>query len=136
MERLVVIPVDELTPATFTRARGAEAFDALMQRINSLRDGPTTLLIDVSQARLVSGSFLDELVRNLSSRASHARPQIGFRLGPKERVAKLERVCSIRQVECIYQSEGSEELKKTRIRRKSRFQVRNYPGSFFEPGSP
>ena len=134
MEKVIVIPVDELTSATFTRARGAEAFEALTKRVNGLRDGSVTVLIDISHAKMVSGSFLDELVWRIASQASQSPPRIGFRLGSKEGVSKLERVCSLRRVECVYQSEDSDELRKTRVKRPAHLRFHSYPGSFFEPG--
>lgn len=132
MDRVIVIPVDELTSATVTRARGAEAFESLMRRLEDIRPRACTVLVDVSHARLLSGSFLDELVARMSKRVPDISPKIGFLVGSQEEVARLERVCSLRRVECIYQYGANAGLKKTRIRRRSNRQIEEYPGPFFE----
>lgn len=131
MDRVIVIPVTELSSATYTRARGDEAFNALIERVRGIGDEASAVLIDISSAKMLSGSFLDELILRLSRRTER-RPDIGFRVGSPEEISRLERVCSVRQVACIYQLGTDAHLRKTHIRRRTDMKVEDHPGSFFE----
>lgn len=131
MDTVVVIPVEDLTPATFTRARGTEAFQALVDRIQHIQNDAPTVLVDISNAKMLSASFLDELVLRVTSRTD-LRPDIGFRVGSEDEISRLERVCSVRQVACIYQLGPDTRLRRTRILRRPDLKIEDHPGTLFE----
>ena len=132
MSRIVVVPVRDLTPIAVTRARGAEAFETLMRLTSGCENGASTVLIDISDAKIVSSSFLDELVLRIAKRSDPKSPRFGFRVGSDEEAAKLEKVCSLRKVKCLYQRAPGTALRRTRIADSDQLEVSSYPGNFFD----
>jgi len=131
MSRLLIVPIGDLTPVAVTRARGAKAFEALMDVVRQSGQDASVVLVDTSGAKIVSGSFLDELVVRIDQIHETSLPKIGFRVNSGAEEAKLERVCSLRKIKCTYQRWPDSTLKTTQVRRKPQPRVASYPGSFF-----
>ena len=131
MPEPLIIRISDLTSTTVTRARGTEAFRALMEVIRHSASDISIVLVDISGAKVISGSFLDELILRISGVSNSSLPRIGFRIGSDAEVAKLERACSLRQVCCLYQNGHEPEMLMIRIKKEPTLQASNYPGNFF-----
>jgi hypothetical protein len=83
------IEVTELAGATVSRPRGAEAYAKLHQL---LAQGPLDVALD--GARILSASFLDELVLKLQR--ARELESVTFLVTDESTTRKLERIASIR----------------------------------------
>ena len=100
-----VIKVQDLAGATVTRARGAEAAsklfpllapegDTALPSFGSPRREETPLEISLDGARLLSSSFLDEIIRQLA--APGLLERVAFVTGQQSTIEKLQRIAAIR----------------------------------------
>ena len=130
MVKRIVIPISELTSQTATRLRAREAFGNLAGRLRN-QPHPVDFVLDTSQAELVSGSFLDELVLRIAEAHIDAGIRIVFRLSSKADLDKLQKVCTVRNAEYFYQTRDSATVRRTRRVVLPQYQVREYPGALF-----
>ncbi len=129
MSTKVVIPIAELVAQTATRARGKEAFSSLVGSLARITERPVQVVIDLSNAEVVTGSFFDELVLRTSGLPDDV--QITFRVASLRDLAKLEKVCAIRAVHCRYQVGESGDVRRTRRTSVPRIRAQEFPGAFF-----
>jgi hypothetical protein len=131
MKEPFIVSINDLTSTTVTRARGTEAFKALVEVIkHSTIDSPI-VLVDISGQKAISGSFLDELILRISEIRDSNLPKIGFHINSDSEAAKLERACSLRQTCCLYQRGNDLNLLTIQIKKELPLRTSIHTGSFF-----
>ena len=127
----IAVRVEELVQQSATRARGQQAYSRLLQRLAQKSRRPLRVILDLSGARLVTGSFLDQLVIKTSQAFADEGIQFVFRFARKEGADKLARVCGLRGVRCRYQVGPLGQVRLTRKREEKRGEPSEYPGALF-----
>lgn len=87
----MLLHIEDLADVCVTRKRGREAFDAVVRR-----DDGAPMQIDLKGTKLLSLSFLDELIFDLSQAGMLSR--LAFVAENENHVLKLGRVSGIRKL--------------------------------------
>jgi hypothetical protein len=130
MRQVVVVPIADLVEQTSTRARGKQAYAKLAERLRSSEPCADVVIIDLSEARMVSGSFLDEFVRSIREMPG-GNLEVVFRLSNEEDADRLRRICDIHIVACRYQIGSDGPIVETAPRAVSRVETHEFKGAFF-----
>lgn len=94
-----------------------------------MQEKPVRVVVDFAGVRLVTGSFLDEMVLRIAKQPCEG-VEIVFRLSDIADLAKLEKVCAIRRVKCMYQV-GDGPIERTKLTSQPKQQSSYYPGHAF-----
>jgi hypothetical protein len=99
------INAHDLSPVTVTRARGEEAAPRLLSILES---EPVELALD--DAELISGSFLDEIIRQVS--AAQKLRQVTFVSEKESTIRKLKTIAANRNIH-VYWRMPSDSVRRT-----------------------
>jgi len=130
MRSVIVVPVTELVEHTSTRARGKEAHARLVARLSSAAPQADVVVVDLSGARMVSGSFMDEFVLNVCA-VPGGNTEVIFRVANEEDADRLRRVCAVRSVRCNYQLGERGPIAETPDKLPHRPEAKELKGAFF-----
>ena len=130
MRRTIVVPINELVEHTASRIRARQAYDNLVRRAEDVKE-TVRFIVDLSEAPLLTGSFLDELVLRLRERRVLSVEDVVFRVPSEEQARTLKKVCAVRSTRCAYQIGESGEVKKTTMKRSKEIEPQPHSGAFF-----
>jgi hypothetical protein len=129
MSARMIVLATELVRQTATRACGRAAYESLVKRILCSSERPLDVIVDLSAAEMITGSFLDELVLRTSELPLDTR--IVFRLASENQSGILQQVCAVRNTSCRFQVGESGNLRHTRRRPVPRVEAEEYREAFF-----
>ncbi|HOE12629.1 MAG TPA: hypothetical protein PLQ35_03875 [bacterium] len=101
------IKISELVPSAATRTRGAEAIQALKERIRGQE--LTELVIDFSGIRIMPGSFVDEVTYQSQQIQQETGIRIIYRIDTDVTLGKLAWSAGLRGLERSYLRQNSNE---------------------------
>lgn len=96
----IIVKITDIAKSTITRQRGNEAFEKLKQILEC--EKPEEIVIDMTDAKLVTLSFIDAIVLNLKKNPDLLNTKFHFVIQSRETLNNLGKVSLLRNFDCYY----------------------------------